>query len=107
MCEPSRNQSLFPHARLALSCTHPKSPASDATGINGMRLIERNIRKAARQFEKVEGGPVRPSIVVLNCSEVNVSRDAALKRVHLEMKRHDIDRVILITKGDVIDDIRK
>lgn len=92
---------------MALSYPHPESPASDATGINSMRLIERNIRKAARQFEKVKGGPVRPSIVVLNCSEVNVSRDAALKRIHLEMKRHDIDRVILITKGDVIDDIRK
>ena len=84
-----------------------KSPTSDASGINGLRFIERNIRKAARQFEKVEGGPVRPSIVVLNCEEVPVTREDALKRVRLEMSRHDIDRVILLTRGGAIDDIKK
>lgn len=84
-----------------------KSPTSDASGINGLRFIERNIRKTIRQFDKVQGGPVRPSIAVLNCVDVHVSRSDALKRVHLEMSRHDIDRVILITKGNVIDDIKK
>lgn len=84
-----------------------KSPTSDASGINGLRFIERNIRKAMRQFENVQGGPVRPSIVVLNCADVPVSRCDALKRVHLEMSRHDIDRVILITKGNVVDEINK
>ena len=84
-----------------------KSPTSDASGVNGLRFIERNIRKAVRQFEKVEGGPVRPSIVVLNCEEVSVTREDALKRVRLEMSRHDIDRVILLTKGGAIDDIKK
>lgn len=84
-----------------------KSPTSDALGINGLRFIERNIRKAVRQFEKTEGGPTRPSIVVLNCCEVPVSREDALKRANLEMSRHDIDRVILITRGSVIDDITK
>ena len=84
-----------------------KSPTSDASGINGLRFIERNIRKAMRQFENVQGGPVRPSIVVLNCADVPVSRHDALKRVHLEMSRHDIDRVILITKGNVVDEINK
>lgn len=84
-----------------------KSPTSDASGINGLRFIERNIRKAMRQFENVQGGPVRPSIVVLNCADVPVSRRDALKRVHLEMSRHDIDRVILITRGNMVDDIRK
>ena len=84
-----------------------KSPTSDASGINGLRFIERNIRKAVRQFEKVEGGPVRPSIVVLNCEEVPVTREDALKRVRLEMSRHDIDRVILLTRGGAIDDIKK
>lgn len=84
-----------------------KSPTSDASGINGLRFIERNIRKTIRQFDKVQGGPVRPSIAVLNCADVHVSRNDALKRVHLEMSRHDIDRVILITEGNVIDDIKK
>ena len=84
-----------------------KSPTSDASGVNGLRFIERNIRKAVRQFEKVEGGPVRPSIVVLNCEEVPVTREDALKRVRLEMSRHDIDRVILLTRGGAIDDIKK
>ena len=60
-----------------------------------------------RQFEKVEGGPVRSSIVVLNCEEVPVTREDALKRVRLEMSRHDIDRVILLTRGGAIDDIKK
>ena len=84
-----------------------KSPTSDASGVNGLRFIERNIRKAVRQFEKVEGGPVRPSIVVLNCEEVPVTREDALKRVRLEMSRYDIDRVILLTRGGAIDDIKK
>ena len=84
-----------------------KSPTSDASGVNGLRFIERNIRKAVRQFEKVEGGPVRPSIVALNCEEVPVTREDALKRVRLEMSRHDIDRVILLTRGGAIDDIKK
>lgn len=84
-----------------------KSPTSDASGVNGLRFIERNIRKAAKQFEKVEGGPVRPSIVVLNCEEVHVARKDALKRVRLEMSRHEIDRVILLTRGGAIDDIKK
>lgn len=84
-----------------------KSPTSDASGINGLRFIERNIRKAVRQFEKVEGGPVRPSIVALNCEEVPVTREDALKRVRLEMSRHDIDRVILLTRDGAIDDIKK
>ena len=84
-----------------------KSPTSDASGINGLRFIERNIRKTMRQFEKVQGGPVRPCIAVLNCADVPVSRSDALKRVRLEMGRHDIDRVILITKGNVIDDIKQ
>ena len=60
-----------------------------------------------RQFEKVEGGPVRLSIVVLNCEEVPVTREDALKRVRFEMSRHDIDRVILLTRGGAIDDIKK
>ena len=84
-----------------------KSPTSDAGGVNGLRFIERNIRKAVKQFDKVEGGPVRPSIVVLNCEEVSVTREQALKRVRLEMSRHAIDRVILLTQGGVIDDIKK
>ena len=84
-----------------------KSPTSDASGVNGLRFIERNIRKAARQFEKAEGGPVRPSIVALNCEEVPVTREDALKRVRLEMSRHYIDRVILLTRGGAIDDIKK
>lgn len=84
-----------------------KSPTSDASGVNGLRFIERNIRKAVKQFEKVEGGPVRPSIVVLNCEEVHVARKDALKRVRLEMSRHEIDRVILLTRGGAIDDIKK
>ena len=84
-----------------------KSPTSDASGVNGLRFIERNIRKAVRQFEKAEGGPVRPSIVVLNCEEVPVTREDALKRVRLEMSRHDIDHVILLTRGGAIDDIKK
>lgn len=84
-----------------------KSPTSDASGINGLRFIERNIRKAVKQFDKVEGGPVRPSIVVLNCTEVPVTREKALKRVRLEMSRHDIDRVILLTHGEAVDDIKK
>lgn len=84
-----------------------KSPTSDASGVNGLRFIERNIRKAVKQFEKVEGGPVRPSIVVLNCEEVHVARKHALKRVRLEMSRHEIDRVILLTRGGAIDDIKK
>lgn len=84
-----------------------KSPTSDASGVNGLRFIERNIRKAVRQFEKAEGGPVKPSIVVLNCEEVPVTREDALKRVRLEMSRHDIDHVILLTKGGAIDDINK
>ena len=83
------------------------SPTSDASGVNGLRFIERNIRKAVKQFEKVEGGPVRPSIVVLNCEEVHVARKDALKRVRLEMSRHEIDRVILLTRGGAIDDIKK
>ena len=84
-----------------------KSPTSDASGVNGLRFIERNIRKAVKQFEKVEGGPVRPSIVVLNCEEVHVARKDALKRVRLEMSRHEIDRVILLTSGGAVDDIKK
>ena len=84
-----------------------KSPTSDAGGINGLRFIERNIRKAVRQFEKVEGGRVKPSIVVLNCEKVPVSREDAMRRVRLEMSRHDIDRVILITRDGLIDDIKK
>lgn len=84
-----------------------KSPTSDASGVNGLRFIERNIRKAVKQFGKVEGGPVRPSIVVLNCEEVHVARKDALKRVRLEMSRHEIDRVILLTRGGAIDDIKK
>ena len=81
--------------------------AGHASGVNGLRFIERNIRKAVRQFEKAEGGPVKPSIVVLNCEEVPVTREDALKRVRLEMSRHDIDHVILLTKGGAIDDINK
>ena len=84
-----------------------KSPTSDASGVNGLRFIERNIRKAVKQFEKVEGGPVRPSIVVLNCEEVHVARKDALKRARLEMSRHEIDRVILLTRGGAIDDVKK
>ena len=83
-----------------------KSPTSEAAGINGLRFIERNIRKAVRQFEKAVGGPVRPSIVVLNCVGMRLSRADALKRVRLEMGRHDIDRVILLTDGG-IDDLKK
>ena len=60
-----------------------------------------------QQFEKVEGGPVRPSIVVFNCEEVLVTREDALKRVGLEMSRHDIGRVILLTRDGAIDDIKK
>ena len=60
-----------------------KSPTTEASGTNGLRFIERNIRKAVKQFQKVEGGPVKPSIVVINCMEVPVARDDALKRVHL------------------------
>ena len=44
-----------------------KGPTSEATGINGLRFIGRNIGKAVRQFEKAVGGPVKPSIVVLSC----------------------------------------
>ena len=84
-----------------------KSPTSDASGVNGLRFIECNIRKAVRQFKKEEGGPVRPSIVVLNCEEVPVTREDALKRMQLEMSRHDIDRVILLTRDGAIDDIKK
>ena len=76
-----------------------KSSTSDASGVNGLRFIEHNIRKVVQQFEKVEGGPVRFSIVVLNCEEVLVTREDALKRVRLEMPRHGIDRVILLTRG--------
>ena len=47
------------------------------------------------------------SIVVMNCCKVPVLRKDALKRVNLEMSRHDIDRVILITEDNVIDDITK
>ena len=83
-----------------------KSPTSEAAGINGLRFIERNIRKTVRQFEKAVGGPVRPSIVVLNCVGMRLSRADALKRVRLEMGRHDIDRVILLTDGG-IDDLKK
>ena len=46
-------------------------------------------------------------IVALNCEEVPVTREDALKRVRLEMSRHDIDRVILLTRGGAIDDIKK
>lgn len=84
-----------------------KSPTTEASGTNGLRFIERNIRKAIKQFQKVEGGPVKPSIVVINCMEVPVARDDALKRVHLEMSRHDIDRVILLSLGGAVDDVKK
>lgn len=50
---------------------------------------------------------MRPPMVVMNCAEVTVSRSEALKRVRLEMSRHDIDRVILISQGGVIDDLKK
>lgn len=83
-----------------------KSPTSEVSGINGPRFIERNIRKAVRQFEKAVGEPVRPSIVMLNCVGMRLSRVDALKRVRLEMGRHDIDRVILLTDGG-IDDLKK
>ena len=84
-----------------------KSPATEASGTNGLRFIERNIRKAIKQFQKVEGGLVKPSIVVINCMEVPVARDDALKRVHLEMSCHDIDRVILLSLGGAVDDVKK
>ena len=50
---------------------------------------------------------MRPSIVALSCEEVSVTREQALKRVRLEMSRHDVDRVILLTQGGAIDDIKK
>lgn len=50
---------------------------------------------------------MRPSIVVLNCEEVPVTREDALKHVRLEMSRHDIDCVILLTRGGALDDIKK
>ena len=84
-----------------------KSPTTEASGTNGLRFIERNIRKAIKQFQNVEGGPVKPSIVVINCMEVPVARDDALKRVHLEVSRHDIDRVILLSLGGAVDDVKK
>ena len=84
-----------------------KSPTTEASGTNGLRFIERNVRKAVKQFQKVEGGPAKPSIVVINCMEVPVARDDALKRVHLEISRHDIDRVILLSLGGAVDDVKK
>ena len=39
--------------------------------------------------------------------EVPVARADALKRVHLEMSRHDIDRVILLSLGGAVDDVKK
>ena len=83
-----------------------KGPTSEVAGINGLRFIERNIGKAVRQFEKAVGGPVKPSIVVLNCVGMRLSRADAPKRVWLEMGGHDIDRVILLTDGG-IDDLKK
>ena len=44
---------------------------------------------------------------MLNCEEVPVTREDALKRVRLEMSRYDIDRVILLTRGGAIDEIKK
>lgn len=36
-----------------------------------------------------------------------MTREDALKRVRLEMSRYDIDRVILLTRGGAIDEIKK
>ena len=82
-----------------------KSPTSDVSGANGLRFIERNIRKAIRQFHNTDGGPTKPIIIALNCETVPVTRDDAVKRTTLEMNRHSVDIVYLITKGGVVDKI--
>ena len=84
-----------------------KSPTSDASGTNGLRFIERNIRKAARQFYKTHGGPTRPVVIALNCETVPVAREDAIKRAKLEMSRHNVDVIHLITQGGAVDKIEK
>lgn len=84
-----------------------KSPTSDNSSDNGPRFIERNIRKAIKQFKKTDGGPTRPVIVALNCETVPIGREDAVKRTALEIERHNVDRVLLITRGGVVDDIKR
>ena len=74
-----------------------KSPTSNSKGENSLRFVERNLRKAIRQFGKTEGGPTRPIRVVLNALNVDFSHEGIEKRVRLEMDRHDIEEVLLIT----------
>lgn len=84
-----------------------KSPITDATGTNAMRFIERNLRKAVKQFKKVYGGYDGEVAVVLNCMGVHSDRESIIKRIRLELSRHPVDRVILITGSGDIDDIHK
>lgn len=84
-----------------------KSPTSDASGVNGLRFIESNIRKAIKQFSKTEKGVVRPIQVALNLIDVPVARSSAVRRATIEMDRHNVDRVLIITNGWIIDDLRK
>ena len=84
-----------------------KSPTSDASGVNGLRFIESNIRKAIKQFSKTEHGAVRPIQVVLNLVGIPIDRSSAVRRATMEINRHNVDRVLIITNGGTIDDIRK
>lgn len=84
-----------------------KSPTSDASGVNGLRFIESNIRKAIKQFSKTEKGTVRPIQIALNLIDVPVTRSSAVRRATIEMDRHNVDRVLIITDGWIIDDLRK
>ena len=45
--------------------------------------------------------------VALNLIDVPVARSSAVRRATIEIDRHNVDRVLIITNGWIIDDLRK
>lgn len=74
-----------------------KSPVN-----SGLRVVEQNLRKAKRQFEKQYGEPQKEVTVVFNGAGVELEDEVIARGIEREMARHGIDRVIQIRKDGTI-----
>jgi len=81
-----------------------KSP----TGSN-IRSVESSIRKAKKQFQSAwtdEGEKVRGVNIVLNAKYAEIPDADIASRSHVEAVRHNIDKLILVTKNGSIQRIK-
>lgn len=80
-----------------------KSPDADGSGKDSTRFVEKNLRKAKRQFERMSVKQEKVN-VVFNGKYTEVDDNDIYLRIDHEMSRHGIDKVIQVRKdGSVIE----